>query len=705
MRPTDGATPLAALDAVAIDTETTGLDTRRARIVQMAGVAIVSGVVKEEPVFSSLVDPGEPIPPESSVVHGISDDMVEGAPGFGEAWRRLAAFRAGRVLIGHSIGFDFAVLEREARLAGADWDVPRGLCIRMLGQIANPTLPDHSLDTLASWLEVNIEARHTALGDARAAAEVFVALIPKLAERGIRTLAEAERASLGLQAALEEHQRAGWAEPVRRPETMRVFGKVDPYAYRHRVQDVMSAPPLVIEADATARDAIALMVEKHVSSLFVSDDVEGFGPVSGYAIVTERDMMRALAAEGPAMFDRKVVEMASRPLASIAGEAFLYRAVGRMSRLKIRHLAVRHENGRLAGVISARDLLRLRAGAAIDLEDEIDTASDAVMLAAAWSRLPSVTDRLISEEIEAPTISAIVSEELRVLSRRAAILAEQSMLTDGLGRPPCNYAMMVLGSGGRGESLLAADQDNAIVFEHGAPGGVEDVWFAELGNRLAATLDGAGVPLCKGGVMAKNPAWRGSVETWSARIRDWVTRSNPQDLLNVDIFFDQRAVHGETALAQTLFDLSFEAGTGQRHFPVLLGERIDQAGSAFTMFGNLRGVDGRLDLKQHGLFPLVAFARAVAIRHDLRHRGTRTRLSAMIEKGLGSEDEVRALLDAHSLILSLMLSQQSRDMEAGLPVSNRVDLSGLGRRQADRLKRAISRIEQLPHLLRSLMGR
>jgi signal-transduction protein with cAMP-binding, CBS, and nucleotidyltransferase domain len=77
----------------------------------------------------------------------------------------------------------------------------------------------------------------------------------------------------------------------------------------------------------------------------------------------------------------------------------------------------------------------------------------------------------------------------------------------------------------------------------------------------------------------------------------------------------------------------------------------------------------------------------------------------MIENGIGGEEEIRALLDAHSLILSLTLSQQSRDLAAGIPVSNRVELAGLGRRYLGRLKRAITRIEWLPHLLRALMAR
>ncbi len=96
------------------------------------------------------------------------------------------------------------------------------------------------------------------------------------------------------------------------------------------------------------------------------------------------------------------------------------------------------------------------------------------------------------------------------------MIAEQRLREAGLGEPPCPYAVAVLGSAGRGESLLAMDQDNAIVFERGDPGGAEDRYFAALGGHLADILNEVGVPYCKGGVMAKNDAWRGSVATWQA---------------------------------------------------------------------------------------------------------------------------------------------------------------------------------------------
>ena len=53
--------------------------------------------------------------------------------------------------------------------------------------------------------------------------------------------------------------------------------------------------------------------------------------------------------------------------------------------------------------------------------------------------------------------------------------------------------------------------------------------------------------------MAGNAAFRGSLDTWRARVAQWINRARPEDLLNVDIFFDFRLVHGDGELAAGLW--------------------------------------------------------------------------------------------------------------------------------------------------------
>jgi CBS domain-containing protein len=701
MKPVTGATPLIAIDAIAVDTETTGLDASKARIVQVGAVGIAGGRVSPDAVLDRLVNPGEPIPPVVSKIHGIDDAMVAGAPGFPAVWAELGDFTAGRILLGHSIGFDLAVLERECRRAKLPWEKPRSLCVRLLGTVAKPDLPDHSLETLASWLGVHIEGRHSALGDARAAADIFLALLPKLHERGIRTLAEAERALLGLSGELESGHRAGWAEPVSAPGAP-AFRSVDPYAYRHRVGDLMSSPPIVVKSDLPARRAIALMVERKISSLFVSDRGVPARTMSEYGIITERDVMRRLANDGEAALAHAVGSFASRPVASIRAAAFSYRAISRMDRLKIRHLAVRDDDGALAGVVSARDLLKLRARSAINLDDTIEEARSAADMAAAWSTLPGVARSLLAEEVDARTVAEIISEELCAVTRRAAVLAEGEMEAEGRGKPPSAYAVLVLGSGGRGESLLAADQDNAIVFAEGEAGGEVDLWFAALGEKLATILDGSGVPYCKGGVMAKNAAFRGSLELWTSRIEDWVRRSRPEDLLNVDIAYDMRPVHGDLALGRRLFEQAYERAQAAPDFAKQLGARVS-SGNPLTLFGGFNLDKGRFDLKMYGLFPIVATARTLAIRHGIRKRSTLERLQGLIALDIGGDADMTAMVKAHELLFGLLLNQQSRDLYEGTPVSNRIEIAAVSREQRGELKSVLKRLQSAPALVQDLM--
>ena len=547
------ATPLMALDAVVIDTETTSLDPAKARIVEIAAVRLTGGRVEIDDAFVRLVRPDEAVPASAVAIHHIDDAKLASAPGFGQVWPELLAFIGNAVVIGHTLGFDLAVLKRECEREDARFSRPRTLDTRLLAQVAEPNLASFTLEGLSSWLGIEIKNRHSALGDAVATARIFCALVPKLRAGGIRTLGEAIEASRALTHVLDEQHRAGWVEAVESPgrvDAERTLRRIDSYPYRHRVRDVMRAPAEFVAAETKVSEALARLMEERISSLYVpTAKGDGANPSAArMGIITERDILRAVADQGGAALALPVEQLASEPLAVIPADAFVYRAIGRMNRLKVRHLGVVDEAGCIIGALSARDLLRLRAGEAVALGDEIDAAPDIPALGRAWAKLPAVVGSLVAEDVSAPDIAAVISDEVAALTRQAAVIAEARMRDAGHGGPMCPYAVAVLGSAGRGESLLTMDQDNALVFAQGTPGSAEDQWFAQFGAHIADILHEVGVPYCKGGVMAKNPQWRGSLATWQERIRDWIGRSNPQSLLSVDIFFDMRAVREHLAI-------------------------------------------------------------------------------------------------------------------------------------------------------------
>ncbi len=447
------------------------------------------------------------------------------------------------------------------------------------------------------------------------------------------------------------------------------------------------------------------MMDERISSLYVRapEAIEPEARPAETGIVTERDVLRALAEQGAAALSMPVERFMCKPLASVPADAFVYRAIGRMTRLKYRHLGVVDDVGRIVGALSARDLLRLRAGEAVSLGDEIDEAHDAHDLGRAWASLPQVAASLVAEGVGGRDIAAIVSRELGAATRAATVIAERRMKEAGRGAPPCSYALAVLGSGGRGESLLAMDQDNALVFAQGEPGEADDLWFEALAAHVADILHEIGVPYCKGGVMAKNPQWRGSVATWRERVADWIRRSRPEDLLSVDIFFDLRGVHGDTALSDALWRDGFEQARGEIGFAKLLAEAAGGTQPALGFFGGFKTDQGRIDLKMSGLFGIVSMARVLAIRHHVVERSTPARLAGIAALGIGGERDLEALNEAQATFLDLMLSQQIDDIEHGKPPSNAVLVKRLSRRDRDRLNSALHAVKHLDDLTRDLL--
>lgn len=694
-------TPLSALQALVLDTETTGLDVKQARVVEI-GIAGHGLPV----AWSCLINPGTPIPTKSTAIHGIDDAMVADAQSFPDAWQAALAIMGNHVMIGHSFGFDLAILKRECERAGQPWQEPVWIDTRFLALVLDARLPDFTVSALCAWLDVPITANHRALADAQATSAVFSAMVPKLREKGIHTFGEALTACRRIQGMSEDLARAGWAEPpppaqlARRDQNPDQTGGFDAYPFQHRVVSLMSTPPAFIAPSQTVRSALEELARRQISGLFVGMPEDHADHVG---IVTERDILRALARSGAQALDQKVGEIASHPLVTIRSGAYVYRAIGTMARRGIRHLAVVGDDRPVViGALSQRDLLRLRAQSSLMLGDAIDAATSVADLGRGWAKLPMMASALIKEGISASDIAGIIARELGALTRRAAILAEQAMIDTGKGAAPVSYAVLVLGSAGRGESLLAMDQDNAIIFAEGTPDGVADLWFAELGARFAAILNEVGVPLCKGGVMAREPAFRGSVSTWRERMEHWLSRSNPGDLLNVDIVFDARTVHGDPSLFHALLEKFGSAASDNVAFLKLMIESHPDVSAPVSFFGHLKGdADGRLDLKRHLVSRVVAAARVLAIRHRQHARSTIDRLGAVQGLNLGSLASLDDLINAYSRAQALILKSQLADIVDGRPPDNRIVLSRLSALERAKLKNDLGSVSNLTDIVRS----
>ena len=140
------ATPLDALPGIVIDTETTGLDVMRDRIISFGSVRVHGARVYRADTHDLLIDPAMPIPKRSMAVHGITDAMAGQAPTLDVRWPVIEAALDGMVVIGHNIGFDAAILAREAERIGMTWQPAALVDTLLLAAALDPARKDLTLD-------------------------------------------------------------------------------------------------------------------------------------------------------------------------------------------------------------------------------------------------------------------------------------------------------------------------------------------------------------------------------------------------------------------------------------------------------------------------------------------------------------------------------------------------------------------------------
>jgi signal-transduction protein with cAMP-binding, CBS, and nucleotidyltransferase domain len=437
------------------------------------------------------------------------------------------------------------------------------------------------------------------------------------------------------------------------------------------------------ELDTPIHKAAASMARAKASAILVK--AQGGEPIG---IVTDTDLRnRVLAAARDA--GQPVSSIMSAPLIHVPDRTLLFEAARTMQERGIQHLVVRNEHGATRGVLAGAEILHAQRHAVGLLLGEIENARSTEELKDCNAKLPLLVTSLLAAGTRVEHVTRIMSSVADAMTVRLITLAEAE-----LGPPPAPYAFVAFGSVARGEQTLATDQDNAIIYADGAG---TPAYFLRLGEKVCDGLDRIGYRRCRGEAMASNPKWCQSLSLWRQYFTDCVGAANPQDLLDVNIFFDFRCTHGEagyvTSLRQHLQQL---LERGQPVFFFHLAQSTLQFNPPRGLFGNIQLESGgdrapTFNIKS-AIVPLANFARIYALRHHFAETSTLERLARLRDEGLlvpSSHDE---LVLAFTTLMHMRLTHQAAQMGRGEPPDNHIDLSELTQIERSVLKKVFADI-------------
>jgi len=437
--------------------------------------------------------------------------------------------------------------------------------------------------------------------------------------------------------------------------------------------------PVMIGPQASIREAAKLMSVHNVSSILIGDGEQMLG------IVTDRDLRnRVLAVDrDPAA---PVLEIMTADPASLDVGRPVFEAYLAMVNRGIHHLPLT-QGGRPVGMITTRDLVSLQTQHPLYLVRQVYKQDSVAALQEVASRVPQMYALLLGSGASPEDVARMLSALTDAFTRRLLQLAQAR-----LGPPPLAFAWICFGSQARSEQGPQTDQDNGLILAQ-MPDASAASYFEALALEVCDGLNACGYPWCSGDIMARNPAWRMSLEAWAACFRGWINTATSQALMHASVFFDQRLVAGDRGLFESLQAAVFEQAAAHPMFLAVLAKQAvgyEVPLGLFRRFVVAREGEHRdtLDLKAVGAMPLTDVLRVHALAAGIREPGCLQRIDALRQAGRLTPESAAELGAAFRLILRLRLEHQAEQLSAGQAPDNRINPDRLERRDRDALRDA-----------------
>ena len=476
------------------------------------------------------------------------------------------------------------------------------------------------------------------------------------------------------------------------------------FAQRAAEQQSMSSPlsailtkaPVTASPETPIREVIETMVAGHVGSMVVVD--EGRKPVG---IFTQSDALKRILLPGLSL-ERPIAEvMSSRPHA-LSEHAHVYDAALAMAMHSVRHVLVTDEEGTLRGVVSERDLFTLQRVGLRQIRQSIEGAQDIATLKQAGADVRQLALNMLAQGVGAEQLTQFISALNDTVTRR--VLQLNLAMHDLYG---IEWAWLSFGSEGRDEQTFSTDQDNGIIYTCTDIQNREELELRllEFAQDVNRDLDAVGFPFCKGNIMASNPELCLTLEAWEEKFDHWIRVPEPQALLNASIFFDFRALHGATHLADRLRLSLLRMAKAN---PLFLRMMAANALSVQPPLGKIRDFitdlnaehPGCIDLKTYGARLFIDAARIFALASGVHNTNTVQRIKLSSQRMGVAPEEAAAIVEGFNYIQLLRLRHQHFEEEHGRPGDNFINPDQLNELDRRILKESFRQSRKLQQRLK-----
>jgi CBS domain-containing protein len=485
-------------------------------------------------------------------------------------------------------------------------------------------------------------------------------------------------------------------------ETKDSLKRVESFPYRENLRSVMATDVFTSRPDEPLKSVFKKMVANEVSSVIVVD--HNSHPVG---IITERDIMkRVVAVDNIDIENTPVSKIMTRDTIILHPDNSIYRALSVLSESGVKHLPL-VEKDSLAGIVTMRQLLKLRYPEPLTLIEGIKDATDVATLKAIKNKLPEMAaERLKSGRLgrQAYDIVAMISLINRDIHRQALKLA-----AEGLGEPPAPYVLYVTGSHGRLENLLTPDQDHGIIIADNDENYQYDQYYIDLSVRFSEYLDQIGYVWCPGYIMACNPIWRKSLSEWKLQIKYWFESQVREMGRFVTVLFDAAPIAGDMDLFKELNNYAFdELAKHHEVFRVLHEEEGGHRVPLGFLGRFLTDKDGEhrgeLDVKRSGLIFVVEAIRILSLKNNVRETGTLKRIAKLVEKGSIHAHDGEYFESSYQVLLHYALKSQVSKASRGEKIDTYIDPRILSPRDKEMLRHAFKAVSTLQDIVASEFG-